>query len=68
MLSPVMNSRERINAPSYDQILLWVTFILLGIGLVMVYSSSIAIAEADKDVGNQSTYYLIRQAIFSVSV
>ena len=64
MLSPVMNSRERINAPSYDQILLWVTFILLGLGLVMVYSSSIAIAEADKDVGNQSTYYLIRQAMF----
>jgi cell division protein FtsW len=64
MLSPVMNSRERINAPSYDQILLWVTFILLGLGLVMVYSSSIAIAEADKDVGNQSTYYLMRQAIF----
>jgi cell division protein FtsW len=64
MLSPIMNSRERINAPSYDQILLWVTFILLGLGLVMVYSSSIAIAEADKDVGNQSTYYLMRQAIF----
>lgn len=64
MLSPVMNNRERINAPSYDQILLWVTFILLGLGLVMVYSSSIAIAEADKDVGNQSTYYLFRQAIF----
>ena len=64
MLSPVMQSRERMNAPSYDQILLWVTFILLGLGLVMVYSSSIAIAEADKDVGNQSTYYLIRQAMF----
>ncbi len=64
MLAPVMQSRERMNAPSYDQILLWVTFILLGLGLVMVYSSSIAIAEADKNIGNQSTYYLIRQAIF----
>ena len=64
MLSPVMQSRERINAPSYDQILLWVTFILLGLGLVMVYSASIAIAEADKAVGHQSTYFLIRQAIF----
>jgi cell division protein FtsW len=30
----------------------------------MVYSASIAIAEADKAVGNQSTYYLIRQGIF----
>ncbi len=64
MLAPVMNSRERINASSYDQMLLWVTLILLGLGLVMVYSASIAIAEADKAVGHQSTYYLIRQAIF----
>jgi cell division protein FtsW len=64
MLAPIMQSRERMNAPSYDQILLWVTLILLGLGLVMVYSASIAIAEADKDVGNQSTYYLIRQSIF----
>jgi cell division protein FtsW len=64
MLAPVMQSRERINAPSYDQMLLWVTFILLGLGLVMVYSASIAMAEADKAVGHQSTYFLIRQAIF----
>jgi cell division protein FtsW len=64
MLSPVINSRERINASSYDQMLLWVTLILLGLGLVMVYSASIAIAEADKAVGHQSTYFLIRQAIF----
>jgi cell division protein FtsW len=64
MLSPVMHSSERVNAASYDQMLLWVTFILLGIGLVMVYSASIAIAEADKAVGHQSTYYLVRQSIF----
>jgi cell division protein FtsW len=64
MLSPVMHSSERANAASYDQMLLWVTFILLGLGLVMVYSSSIAIAEADKAVGHQSTYYLVRQSIF----
>ena len=66
MLSPVIHSRERINAASYDQMLLWVTFILLGLGLVMVYSSSIAIAEADKAVGHQSTYFLVRQSIFIV--
>ena len=64
MLSPIMHSSERANAASYDQMLLWVTFILLGLGLVMVYSSSIAIAEADKAVGHQSTYYLVRQSIF----
>jgi cell division protein FtsW len=61
-----MLNRDRINAPNYDQGLLWVTMILLGIGLVMVYSASIAIAEADKVVGNNSSYYLVRQAIFLV--
>ena len=66
MLAPVMQSRERMNASNYDQMLLWVTFILLGLGLVMVYSASIAMAEADKAVGHQSTYFLIRQAIFIV--
>ena len=65
MIVNVLN-RERINAPNYDQGLLWVTLILLGIGLVMVYSASIAIAEAEKAVGNNSSYYLIRQAIFIV--
>ena len=64
MLAPVMQSRERINAASYDQMLLWVIFILLGLGLVMVYSASIAMAEADKAVGHQSAYFLVRQAIF----
>ncbi len=66
MLAPVMTSRETMNAPSYDQMLLWVTLILLGLGLVMVYSASIAIAEADKATGHQSTYFLIRQAIYVV--
>ncbi len=65
MIATMLN-RERINSPSYDQTLLWVTLILLGLGLVMVYSSSIAIAEADKVVGHNSSYYLVRQAIFLV--
>ncbi|MFM9836378.1 MAG: putative lipid II flippase FtsW [Methylophilaceae bacterium] len=64
MLSPVIQSRERMNAPNYDQYLFWAVMILLGLGLVMVYSASIAIAEADKAVGHQSTYYLVRQAVF----
>jgi cell division protein FtsW len=64
MLSPVIQSRERMNAPNYDQMLLWAILILLGLGLIMVYSASIAIAEADKAVGHQSTYFLIRQGIF----
>lgn len=38
--------------------------LLLGIGLVMVYSSSIAIAEAGRHTGNQPAYFLIRQSVF----
>jgi cell division protein FtsW len=66
MLSPALNPRDRISSASYDQILLWVTLILLGLGLVMVYSASIAIAESEKAVGYSTTYYLVRQAIFII--
>lgn len=61
-----LGSRDRITTSAYDQGLLWVTLILLGIGLVMVYSASIALAEADKATGHQSTYFLVRQAIYIV--
>jgi cell division protein FtsW len=64
MLGSVMTNQGRMGSPNYDQMLLWITLILLGLGLVMVYSASIAIAEADKATGHQSTYYLIRQTIF----
>lgn len=60
----VLTNRMRYTTPSYDQGLLWVTLILLGLGLVMVYSSSIALAEADRATGHQSSYYLIRHAIY----
>ncbi|MGH8744112.1 MAG: putative lipid II flippase FtsW [Burkholderiales bacterium] len=52
----------RVPLPTYDQSLLWATLMLLGLGLVMVYSSSIAIAEAGR--GHQPAYFLIRQAVF----
>ena len=38
--------------------------LLLGIGLVMVYSSSIAIAEAGHYTGNLPGYFLIRHSVF----
>ncbi|AMC37123.1 cell division protein FtsW [Janthinobacterium sp. B9-8] len=51
---------------SYDQALFWCITLLLTIGLVMVYSSSIAMAEVDKDTGFRSNYFLIRHVIFLV--
>lgn len=44
--------------------LMWLAIGLLSIGLVMVYSASIAIAEAAKYTGGNGEYYLIRQGIF----
>lgn len=64
MLDTAAQVRERITTPAYDQLLLWITLTLLGIGLVMVYSASIAIAEASNAIGHQSTYYLFRQTAF----
>jgi len=48
----------------YDEVLAWLVLALLAFGLVMVYSASIATAEASKFTGHQSTYYLVRQAVF----
>jgi cell division protein FtsW len=47
-----------------DFSLLWLVLGLLAIGLVMVYSASIAIAEAARYTGNNGEYYLLRQGIF----
>jgi cell division protein FtsW len=60
----MLSHKERIAAPSYDQSLLWAALLLLGFGLVMVYSASIALAEADKATGHQSTYFLTRHAVY----
>ncbi len=62
--STASQSREPLATATYDQLLFWAVMILLGIGLVMVYSASIAIAEASSAVGHKGTYYLIRQAVF----
>lgn len=50
--------------PDYDQGLLWVTLLLLALGLVMVYSASIAIAGANRYTGHQESYYLMRHLAY----
>ena len=47
-----------------DLSIFWSVLILLAVGLVMVYSSSIATAEADKAWGFQAHYFLVRHSIF----
>ena len=48
----------------YDASLTWAAILLLAIGLVMVYSSSIAMAEASVHAGFRSWYFLARHATF----
>ncbi|MBX9812629.1 MAG: putative lipid II flippase FtsW [Burkholderiales bacterium] len=56
--------KARAPLAEYDQILVWLTVLLLGGGLVMVYSASIAIAEGSRATGHQPMHYLVRHGIF----
>ncbi|NJD23975.1 MAG: putative lipid II flippase FtsW [Betaproteobacteria bacterium] len=58
--------RPRRQLAEVDYALLWSVLLLLFTGMVMVYSASIAIAEAGRSTGYQSAYYLWRHAIFLV--
>ncbi|MEK6593757.1 MAG: putative lipid II flippase FtsW [Pseudomonadota bacterium] len=58
--------KQRAPLPDYDQTLVWLSVLLLGLGLVMVYSASIAIAEGSRATGQQPMYYLLRHGAFIV--
>jgi cell division protein FtsW len=49
---------------SLDQVLLWSAILLLSIGLVMVYSASIAMADAERFTGFRPSYFLVRHGIY----
>jgi cell division protein FtsW len=49
---------------TYDASLAWCAILLLAIGLVMVYSASIAMAEASAHTGFRSWYFLARHTMF----
>ena len=53
---------QRSSMLEYDQALVWVTLLLLLIGLVMVYSASINLSETKKYKDASSHYFLVRQA------
>lgn len=58
--------RSRRDVAEYDYVLLWLTAALLAFGLVMVYSASIDIAEANRATGHHPTFFLMRHAMFIV--
>src|SRR5487761_2366899 len=49
---------------TYDVSLAWTVLLLLAFGLVMVYSASIATAEASARTGYHPWYFLVRHAVF----
>ena len=49
---------------SLDPFLLWAVLMLAAIGLVMVYSASIAMSEAERFTGFRATYFLSRHAAY----
>ena len=63
MLGLTATPAPRAVAP-LDESLAWSAVLLLAIGLVMVYSASIATAEASRLTGFDANYYLVRHAVF----
>ena len=56
--------KDRSVSGTYDFALVWAVLLLLALGLVMVYSSSIAIAEGGRSYGQQPAYFLLRQGVY----
>lgn len=57
-------SPGRSSIAEYDGGVLWAALLLLTFGMVMVYSSSIATAEASQFTGGRTSYFLTRHALF----
>ena len=58
------NMRANQPAPEYDRSLAWAALLLVTLGLVMVYSASIATAEASRFASHNPAYFLFRQGAF----
>ena len=61
-----MMQRNPATMQEFDEWLLWPALALLMLGLVMVYSASIATAEGSRFTGHQSSYFLVRHGVFLV--
>src|SRR5450759_4404804 len=63
-MASLVKTRTRPPQAQFDELLIWVLISLLALGLVMVYSASIATAEANKFTGYQPAYYLLRHGVY----
>ena len=55
---------QRSRLMSYDQPLIWGVMALLLLGLVMVYSASIALPDSPKYAAYRNTHFVMRQLMF----
>ncbi len=55
---------QRSNMLEYDQPLVWVTMLLLLLGMVMVYSASVGLPDSPKYANYKNYHFLMRQAMF----
>lgn len=62
MIYQADNQKQRVLA-DFDQALVWSAVLLLSIGLIMIYSASIAIAEAQFGA-DRAGYYLLRHSAY----
>ncbi|RZT04049.1 cell division protein FtsW [Duganella sp. CF402] len=65
--TPMESRARQSKMMEYDQPLVWVTLLLMLLGMVMVYSASISLPDSPKFANYvrwQNTYFLQRQAMF----
>lgn len=62
--TPIDSRARQSKMMEYDQPLVWVVLLLMLLGMVMVYSASIALPDSPKFAAYSNTYFLNRQALF----
>ena len=63
-MAAVLRVKSKPPVAEYDRSLVWGALLLAALGLVMVYSASIATAEASRYTGQNPAYFLLRHALF----
>ncbi len=62
--APLPGVVQRSKMMEYDQPLVWVVVLLMLLGMVMVYSASIALPDSPKYASYKNSHFLFRQAMF----
>jgi cell division protein FtsW len=60
----VLRKAQKGPTAEFDRSLVWGALLLAALGLVMVYSASIATAEASRYTGHNAAYFLLRHGVF----